>query len=248
MPTSRNARRPFRSKKNRPRLERLGHPDASASTSVDPKSPSPDHSPATVDPPPYFLFSDRAIKPIEWLWPGMIPMGKVTLLIGDPGIGKSLLAVDLAARLTRGEGIPPDGQPREPARVLFIAGDGETEDILPERLDRYGAVMSRVAGIEAETGFGGRESGDRGEGSGIRKRGASRAESRGLNAGSFFFSLAHDVDLIHEALHALPGCRLVVIDPVSEFLEGVDANSNMDVRRLLTRLGGSRGRIGRLCW
>ena len=42
-------------------------------------------------------------------------------------------------------------------------------------------------------------------------------------------------------LCTLPGCRLVVIDPVSEFLDGVDANSNMDVRRLLTRLGAPTG-------
>ena len=116
-----------------------------------------------VEPAPYFLFSEREIKPIEWLWSGMIPIGKVTLLIGDPGIGKSLLAVDLAARLTRGEGIPPDRKRREPARVLFIAGDGETEDILPERLDRYGAVLSRVAGIEPQTGFRGGDSGVRGQ-------------------------------------------------------------------------------------
>ena len=76
------------------------------------------------------------------------------------------------------------------------------------------------------------------QGSGVRDGDASVDESGRPQPGAFsFFSLAHDVDRIHEALHALPGCRLVVIDPVSEFLDGVDANSNMDVRRLLTRLG-----------
>jgi hypothetical protein len=50
------------------------------------------------------------------------------------------------------------------------------------------------------------------------------------------FSLAHDIDRIHQTLRRWTDCRLVVIDPISAFLDGIDANSNMDVRRLLTRL------------
>jgi hypothetical protein len=44
------------------------------------------------------------VKPeaVRWLWPGRIPAGKLTILSGDPGLGKSFLTVDLAARVSRG--------------------------------------------------------------------------------------------------------------------------------------------------
>ena len=51
-------------------------------------------------------FSDIKSKPLRWLWPGRIPLGKVTLLIGDPGLGKSLLTIDIASRVTRGTSFP----------------------------------------------------------------------------------------------------------------------------------------------
>jgi hypothetical protein len=80
---------------------------------------------AVVPPPttsgqrPFFVFAERQAREIEWLHPGLIPLGKVTLLIGDPGNGKSQLAVDPAMRVTRGWEILPavnwrgrDDQPR----------------------------------------------------------------------------------------------------------------------------------------
>ncbi|MBW3541311.1 MAG: helicase RepA family protein, partial [Planctomycetes bacterium] len=50
------------------------------------------------------------------------------------------------------------------------------------------------------------------------------------------FSLAGDVDRLHETLRRWTDCRLIVVDPLSAFLDGIDANNNMDVRRLLLRL------------
>src|SRR5262249_42750622 len=49
-------------------------------------------------------------EPVRWLWPGRIPLGMVTVLDGDPGLGKSTMLLDLAARLTRGDRMP-DGSP-----------------------------------------------------------------------------------------------------------------------------------------
>ena len=46
-------------------------------------------------------------RPVEWLWPGWIALGKLTVLDGDPGVGKSTLLLDLAARLSR-DGVMPD--------------------------------------------------------------------------------------------------------------------------------------------
>ncbi len=46
--------------------------------------------------------TDVAPTSIGWLWPGRIPLGRVTLLVSDPGLGKSLLTLDIAARVSRG--------------------------------------------------------------------------------------------------------------------------------------------------
>ena len=50
--------------------------------------------------------ADYAHRPVEWLWHKRIPIGKVTLLCGDPGLGKSLVALDMAARVTSGAPFP----------------------------------------------------------------------------------------------------------------------------------------------
>jgi hypothetical protein len=52
----------------------------------------------------WWLLGRLARRPVEWLWPLRVPLGKLTLLVGDPGCGKSLLALDMAARVTRGAG------------------------------------------------------------------------------------------------------------------------------------------------
>src|SRR5438270_8546702 len=79
-----------------------------------------------------------------WLWPRRIAAGKLTLIDGDPEQGKSLLTLDLAARVSSGKPFP-DGQPAgEPAGVLLIgAEDGLTDTVLP-RLSAAGADLTRV--------------------------------------------------------------------------------------------------------
>ena len=58
-------------------------------------------------------FSQIKPEALKWLWPGRIPLGKVTLLVGDPGLGKSLVTIDIAASVSRGMSFP-DGEPCEP--------------------------------------------------------------------------------------------------------------------------------------
>src|SRR5262249_15719146 len=66
-------------------------------------------------------------KPVEWLWPLRIPYGAVTILDGDPGLGKSFITMDLAARLTRGDAMPNEVliDPREPANVLLLNAEDD---------------------------------------------------------------------------------------------------------------------------
>ena len=48
---------------------------------------------------------------VKWLWPGRIPLGKLTILDGDPGTAKTTLALDLAARVSRGDTMPDGSEP-----------------------------------------------------------------------------------------------------------------------------------------
>ncbi len=80
------------------------------------------------------------IKPelVEWLWDRRIPLGKVTMLDGDPGRGKSTILYDLAARVTAGKDLP-DGQPLEKGGALIVSmEDGAADTILPRFLAASG--------------------------------------------------------------------------------------------------------------
>jgi hypothetical protein len=64
--------------------------------------------------------ADVPRRPVEWLWPNRIAIGKVTLLVGDPGLGKSLVALDIAARVSRGTPWPdeqPGARSKEPGET-----------------------------------------------------------------------------------------------------------------------------------
>ena len=142
----------------------------------------------------------------RWLWPGKIPLGKLTLLAGDPELGKSFLTVDMAARITRG--LPwPDGTESISGSVIFMNAEDELEDTVCPRLEKAGANLEKCSALAV-----------------------ARSEEDGL---MHPFSLARDLAVLREALQAKPDCRLVVIDPISAYLGHVDGNSNTEVRELL---------------
>lgn len=81
--------------------------------------------------------ADVEPRAVEWLWPGVIPLGKLTVLVGPPGVGKSSVARDLAARITVG-GAGPGGEPLELASVLYLAGEEDPGDTLRPAIDAAG--------------------------------------------------------------------------------------------------------------
>src|SRR5439155_1153153 len=93
--------------------------------------------------PPAIRMSEIQPLPLDWLWPGWVPLGKLTLLDGDPGQAKSLLLVDLAARVSSGQAMP-DGSPGMETDVTFLAPEDGLGDTLLPRLQAAGANLSRV--------------------------------------------------------------------------------------------------------
>jgi len=98
--------------------------------------------------------SEVKTREIEWLWPPFIPYGKVTILQGDPGDGKSLLVLKLAAMLTRGEPLPfTEGEPKEPINVIYQSSEDDADDTIVPRFLKAGGDPERLLFINENEEF-----------------------------------------------------------------------------------------------
>ncbi len=210
-----------------------------------PKASQPAHYPFTFPAPRDVLHAERIagavrltdVKPtnIRWLWPGRIPLGRVTLLVSDPGIGKSLLTLDIAARVSRGAAWPDqegesgrwgEGEnpsplasrispspplPVSPSSVLLLTAEDDLADTIRPRLEALGADCSRILAISNVPGENAKD--------------VPRA-----------FALNRDLARLSNLLNAIPDCRLLIIDPISAYLGNTNEHSNADIQSLLAAL------------
>ena len=90
------------------------------------------------------------VREINWLWYPFIPRGKVTILQGDPGEGKSTFMLTLAAYLTRGEALPYTdcGEPPDPVTVLYQSTEDDYDDTIVPRFIKAGGIRDRLAFID----------------------------------------------------------------------------------------------------
>ena len=149
-------------------------------------------------------------RPVSWIWPGYVPLGKLTIVEGHPGMGKSLLLTDLIARITTGRTMPDGsiGDLVDPANVLILASEDDPADTLRPRISAAGGDPNRIYLWETIT-------------TGEASRLPMFAEDTGTLA-----SIVTEADV-----------KLVVIDPVMSFLSPrIDAWKDAEVRRALTPL------------
>jgi hypothetical protein len=97
--------------------------------------------------------ADVQPEPVEWLWHPYIPLGKLTSVEGDPGVGKSWLTMALAAQVSRGAKLPGASRAAEPSAVLLLTAEDGAGDTLRPRLDTLGADVSRVHAITEPLAF-----------------------------------------------------------------------------------------------
>jgi hypothetical protein len=166
--------------------------------------------------------ADHPARRVAWLWPGRIPLGKVTLLIGDPGLGKSLIALDVAARISRAAPWPEErvesqatrvesqnsaaGSPLStlpsplPASTLILSAEDDLADTIRPRLDACGADSGRVYLLPSVA------------------------------------DLRHDFKAVRESVERMPDCRLIVVDPLNAYVGPTDTHFQTVVRRVLAPL------------
>ena len=158
-------------------------------------------------------------EPVRWLMDGWIPDGTLSILDGDPGLGKSTLTLDLAARLSRGWGMPPYGGGdvvSPPAGVLLLGAEDSLKNTVGPRLDAAGADSDRIHYLDC-----------------VREGETERDPL-----------LPWDLVLLEAWLrdHAV---RLVIVDPLVAFIGAeFDAHKDQDIRRCLRGLRNFAERHG----
>jgi AAA domain len=189
-----------------------------------PTSPNPEHPHRDPDPDEEALgvfLSQVEAQPVHWLWDKRIPLGKITLLDGDPGMGKSMLAIDLAARVS--SGLPmPDGTPGPQGGVIVIAPEDDAGDTLRPRLETAGGDPSRVLLLNLVPGL----------------------DTHKMALVDRPFSLSHDLELLEKAIERT-NARLVVLDPLMAVLGGsIDSSRDQHIREVFTPLAQLAERTG----
>lgn len=151
----------------------------------------------------------NTVKPeqVSWLWPSRIPLGKLTLIDGDPGTGKSAMTTDIAARVSMGSTFP-DGSSCEPSGVVLLSAEDGLADTIRPRLEAAGADLSCILALAT----------------------IPDGDSERL------LSIPDDLGIIKRGIERV-GAKLVVVDPLMAFLSGdVNSHRDQDVRRALASL------------
>lgn len=151
-------------------------------------------------------------KELRWLVPALFPLGKNVMVAGDPGLAKSVITLDLTAAITAGARAPWVGCMA--GEVVLLNAEDDVSDTVRPRLEAAGADLRKVHVIEAVQE--------------VDERGKKRTRH---------FNLARDIESVRATLRERPGVRLLVIDPISAYMGGVDSHRNTDVREVLAPLG-----------
>ena len=150
--------------------------------------------------------ADLTPEPVRWLWSGWLALGKLHILAGAPGQGKTTIALAFAATVTNG-GHWPDGTRCEPGKILIWSGEDDPADTLLPRLLAAGADRSNCYFV-----------------SGTRIDGEVQP-----------FDPARDMAALETQAQRIGGVKLLVVDPVVSAVTG-DSHKNTEVRRALQPL------------
>jgi len=155
---------------------------------------------------------------IEYLWPNWIALGKVHVLAGEGGRGKTTLLHDWTSRTTTGDRWPDGAEGSSPGSVLILASEDDVGDTIAPRLIAAGADMSRVFVIRSVRDV------DQ------RRRG---------------FNLQADLEMLGAEIDRRSDVRLVIFDPVTSYLGKVDLHNRRQISALSRLPINSKGLFAR---
>lgn len=168
----------------------------------------------TIDAPlvVYRRMSEVQAKPITWLWPERIARGKVAIIAGNPGLGKSQFTCSLAAITTTGGAWPVDKTVCETGSAIFLSAEDDAGDTIRPRLEAAGANLDRVYILDA-----------------IKQINNNQITERSFN-------LSLDLPRLDTMMETIGNVTLVVIDPITAYLGDTDSHKTAEVRALLAPL------------
>ena len=170
--------------------------------------------------------SDIPVKPQGWIWNGVIPEGHVTLVTGEPGVGKSLFAMDAIARLTQGARGLTVAEQGEPGQVILFSGEDDVARVVRNRLEAAGAAIPLVNIVVNDTN------------TTLEKPEFRRCR---LDDDGEIESLELYLTLLRETGEP---CRLIVIDPANCFLDGTGGRDDAKLRGTMAKLTDLANRTG----
>lgn len=145
-------------------------------------------------------------EPTDWLWPGWLARGKLHILAGAPGQGKTTIALSFAATISSG-GKWPDKTQSEQGKILIWSGEDDAADTLLPRLLAAGAVDSNIYFVQ-----------------GSKRHGKLEP-----------FDPSTDMEKLQEEAEKLGNVKLIIVDPIVSAVTG-DSHKNTEVRRGLQPL------------
>jgi putative DNA primase/helicase len=161
--------------------------------------------------------SDLQPEKLVWVWPGRIPEGKLVLLGGPPGLGKSQLTAFMSATVSNGWKWPCGEGSTAAGDVIFMSAEDGIQDTIIPRLIAAGANTERVHIVAS----------------------ATKPDGTGRKT----FSLKTDVDLLEALARKVGNVRLIIVDPISAYMGGSDGNGNVETREVLEPLAEMANRL-----
>jgi archaellum biogenesis ATPase FlaH len=163
------------------------------------------------------MLADVEPLPIDWLWFNRIPLGMLTLILGDPGLGKSFLTLFMAAKVSTGGAWLEGGTPESSASkgsVVILTAEDDLAHVVRPRLDALGADVSKIVALE-----------------GVKIKDEENREH------CEYFNLQRDLPALQQAVRSQRDAKLVIIDPLSAYLGGrIDSHKDAEVRSVLRPL------------
>ena len=170
--------------------------------------------------------SDIPVKPQGWIWNGVIPEGHVTLVTGEPGVGKSLFAMDAIARLTQGARGLTIAEKGEPGQVILFSGEDGIASVVRNRLEAAGAAIPLVNIVVNDTNA---------------TSGKPDLRRRELVDDAQIESLELYLALLRETGEP---CRMIVIDSANGFLDATNGRDDGKLRATMAKLTEMANRTG----